>query len=189
MMAQAGDSGIDPSWILLDSQSTISVFKNPRYLTNIRRSEHTLRAITNGGHQDSNMVGDFPNLGEVWYNDESIANILSLADVCKVCRVTMDSSAEAALHVHRLDGPVMTFAEHESGLYVYAPNVTNDCVTGYSFLSTVAAQKKMFSRREIKAADAARELYSKIGRSDEAEFQTILKRNLIRNCPVTPADA
>ena len=94
MLAQANDSGIDPGWILLDSQSTISVFKNPAYLTNIRRSERTLRAITNGGHQDSNMVGDFPNLGEVWYNHNSIANILSLSDVRKVCRVTMDSDDE-----------------------------------------------------------------------------------------------
>jgi len=56
-------------------------------------------------------------------------------------------------------------------------------------LLTVAAQKHMFSQREVKAADTARELYWKIGRPDEAEFQTILRKNQIRNCPVTPADA
>ena len=190
MLAQSNDSGIDPSWILLDSQSTISVFRNPAMLTNIRRSAHTLRALTNGGHQDSNMIGDFPNLGAVWYNKDSIANILSLADVRKVCRVTMDSHNEPALHVHRIDGSVMKFTEHESGLYVYNPNQTNDIVvTGYSMLSTVAEQKKLFSRREVKAADAARELYRKIGRPDEAEFDSILRKNLIRNCPVTPGDA
>lgn len=37
MLTQANDSGIDPSWILLDSQSTISVFRNPAMLSNIRR--------------------------------------------------------------------------------------------------------------------------------------------------------
>lgn len=47
------------------SQSTISVFKNAVMLTNIQDSKHMLRAMTNGGHQDSNMIGDFPNLGEV----------------------------------------------------------------------------------------------------------------------------
>ncbi len=119
MMAQANISSIDPKWILLDSQSTISVFNNATMLRNIRKSGHTLRALTNGGHQDSNMIGDFPNLGAVWYNPDSIANILSLADVRKVCRVTMDSSNEPALWVHRLDGSVMKFAEHDSGLYVY----------------------------------------------------------------------
>jgi len=56
-------------------------------------------------------------------------------------------------------------------------------------LLTVAAQKHMFSQREVKAADTARELYWKIGRPDEAEFQTILRKNQIRNCPVTPEDA
>ena len=190
MLAQSStECGIDPNWILLDSQSTMSVFKNPAMLTNIRRSKHTLRALTNGGHQDSNMIGDFPNLGEVWYNSMSIANILSLADVRKICRVTMDSRDEPAIHVHRLDGSIMTFSEHESGLYVYNPNNSNEQVIGYSLLSTVSAQKKLFSRREVKAADDARELYRKIGRPDEAEFDSILRKNLIRNCPITSSDA
>jgi len=135
------------------------------------------------------MLGDFPNLGEVWYNSKSIANILSLADVRRVCRVTMDSSREPALHVHRLDGTVMKFIKHESGLYVYAPPVSHSGPTDYTMLSTVAEQKKLFSRREIQAADDARALYRKIGRPDEAEFQSILSQNLIRNCPITPRDA
>jgi hypothetical protein len=181
---------IDPTWILLDSQSTISVFKNPNMLTNIRKSDRTLRAITNGGYQDSNMVGDFPNLGEVWYNCNSIANILSLADVRKVCRVTMDSGIASSINVHRLDGSVMTFYEHESGLYVYSTNdESNNTVSAYTIVSTVETQKKMFTPREIKAADEARELYRKLGRPDEAEFQAILRGNSLRNCPITPLDA
>jgi hypothetical protein len=159
-------------------------------LTNIRRSDRVLRALTNGGHQDSHMVGDFPNLGEVWYNPHSIANILSLAEVRKVCRITMDSSSEdPAMHVHRLDGSVMSFTEHPSGLYVYSPNDNSTSVATYTIVSTVAKQKKMFSRREVQAADNARELYRKIGRPSEAVFQQILRQNLIRNCPVTPDDA
>jgi hypothetical protein len=188
--AREGEHGIDPDWILLNSQSTISVFKNPSFLTNILRSTHVLHAITNRGHQDSNMVGDFPNLGEVWFNRDSIANILLLADVRKVCRITMNMSAEPALLVHRLDGSIMKFLEHSSGLYIYKCYSTNDRVTGYyTMVSTVAKQKQLFSRREIKSADIARELYRKIGRPDEAEFQSILRGNRISNCPVTPDDA
>jgi hypothetical protein len=82
MLAQSRKhDGIDPSWILLDSQSTISEFCNPNMLANIRISPRALRALTNGARLDSTMLGNFPNLGEVWYNDQSIANILSLADV------------------------------------------------------------------------------------------------------------
>jgi hypothetical protein len=72
VLAQAthdeGHHEIDPDWILLDSQSTISVFKNASMLTDIRHSGRVLRAVTNGGHQDSILVGDFPNFGEVWFN-------------------------------------------------------------------------------------------------------------------------
>ena len=90
MMAQADSLLIDPQWILLDSQSTISVFNNPSMLTNIRPSGHTLRAVTNGGFQESTLIGDFPNLGPVWFNPKSIANILSLSDVQKVCPISFE---------------------------------------------------------------------------------------------------
>ena len=57
----------------------------------------------------------------------------------------------------------MVFKENKSGLYVYHPKITNDCVNGYSMLSTVAAQKLLLSQREFKATNASRELYQKIG--------------------------
>ena len=120
MLAQAGDDlGIDPNWILLDSQSTIFVFRNAAMLTNIRKSDHVLQAVAKSDHHDSNMVGDFPNLGKLWYNREFIASILLLANVSKVCRVTMDLSAEPSMNVHKLDGEVMRFLEHPSGLYEF----------------------------------------------------------------------
>jgi hypothetical protein len=73
--------GIPTSCILLDSQSNISVFNNANMISNIRRSTEELCAHTNGGTQISTQVGDFTNLGTVWYNPDSIANILSLSDV------------------------------------------------------------------------------------------------------------
>jgi hypothetical protein len=66
VLAQTSVDGIHPRFILLDSQSIISVFMNPRMLSNISPSPHPLRAIYNGGHQDSAMIDDFPVLGPVW---------------------------------------------------------------------------------------------------------------------------
>ena len=65
----------------LDSQLTVSVFKNPNFLTNIRRSNSQLKVHTNGGTQVSSLVGDIKNFGTVWYNPGSLANIFSLAAV------------------------------------------------------------------------------------------------------------
>jgi hypothetical protein len=53
----------------------------------------------------------------------------------------MDTCDEPALHVHRLNGSIMKFVEHASGLCVYNSNATNDNITGYFMLSTVAQQK------------------------------------------------
>ena len=83
-------------------------------LANIHCSDSTLCALTNGGHQDSHMIRDFTNLGKVWFNKDLIVNILSLAEVHKVCQLTMDTNSEPDMHVHILDGSVMIFKGHES---------------------------------------------------------------------------
>ena len=101
----------------------------------------------------------------------------------------MDATADKAMCVHRSDGSIMKFSEHPSGLYVFAPNGCSNKVNTCTMLSTGAEQKKMFSKREIQAADTARALYRKLGRRAEADFPSMLRGNLIRNCPVTADDA
>ena len=49
----------------------------------------------------------------------------------------MDTYDEPSILVHRLDGTVMKFLEHSSGLYVFNPNATNDCVNAYTMVTTV----------------------------------------------------
>ena len=191
LMLTQGDPGIDPSWILLDSQSTISVFHNADMLRNIRPSGRVLRAITNGGFQESKLIGDFPNLGEVWFNPDSIANILSLSHVRSVCRVTMDTADEPCLVVHRVDGSRMKFREHPCGLYVFSPpssehNTPTDACT---MLNTVKEQKKLLTPRDVSKAAEARRLYRMLGRPSEAEFLKLLSSHFLHNCPVTAADA
>jgi hypothetical protein len=48
---------IPDTWILLDSQSTVSVFKNRQLLTNIQNSPSSLHVHTNGGIQYSSQLG------------------------------------------------------------------------------------------------------------------------------------
>jgi hypothetical protein len=98
--AATGPNIIPNTRILLDSQSTVSVFKNRKLLSNIRPSPRTLHVHTNGGTQTSTEMGTVKNFGDVWFNTNSLANILSMADVRKVCRITMDTSLEAAMIVH-----------------------------------------------------------------------------------------
>ncbi len=67
----------------------------------------------------------------------------------------------------------MSFVEHPSGLFVYQEHSNSSNVSAYTLLSTVAEHQEMFSRLQVDAADAARALYQKIGRPDQAEFQPV----------------
>jgi hypothetical protein len=60
--AANGYNIIPPTWILLDSQSTVSVFKNRSLVTNIRPSTRQLRVYTNGGTQISRETCTLKNL-------------------------------------------------------------------------------------------------------------------------------
>jgi hypothetical protein len=62
VLAQAGPNIIPSTWMLLDSQSTCSVFKDRKLLTNVRDSPRTLRVYTNGGTQTSTKIGNVKNL-------------------------------------------------------------------------------------------------------------------------------
>lgn len=71
---------IPSSWVLLDSQSTVSVFRNVKYLRNIRKRTKRLKVHTNGGTHFSSLIGN-TSFGEVWYNHDSLANILFLTSI------------------------------------------------------------------------------------------------------------
>ena len=88
-------------WILLNSESTIDIIRDENLLRNIRRVEEgqEMRCFTNGGHQDSVLIGDLPGYDTVWYNPDSIANILSLARVSRSRRVTIDTGVENCFNV------------------------------------------------------------------------------------------
>jgi hypothetical protein len=105
----------------------------------------------------------------------------------------MDSSVEAAICVHKSDGSIMKFLEHESRLYYHdtaaAVTTTSTPVIDYSFLNTVDGNKRLFTRRQITQAETARRLYIDLDQPSEADFELRLRNNLIRNCPVTVEDA
>ena len=91
-LAQAQDhfpNGIPDHYVLLDSGSTVSIFCNAAMLTDIHEVDEPLYLKTNGGgEQVSYQMGTVKNLGKVWYNPDSITNILSLSQVCKERRIT-----------------------------------------------------------------------------------------------------
>ena len=74
-------AGIPASWILLDSQSTVDMFCNPKMLGNIWEAKRHLVLHCNAGTVLVTMKGDLKGYGTVWYHPTGIANILSLNNV------------------------------------------------------------------------------------------------------------
>lgn len=121
--AQTSDDHImtNRNSILLDIGSNCSVFNNRDLLAGIYKSTHTLRAYTNVGHQESNMCEMLPGFFEVWYNPDSMMNILALSDVTRKLRITMDTATECCIDVyfhHKNDHKVLKFKEMEHGLFL-----------------------------------------------------------------------
>lgn len=88
-MLTQNSSVIGDTKILLDNQSTINQFATKDLLTNIRMADCPVRVFCNAGSTVTKLEGDLGNF-PVFYNADSIANILSLKDAQRH-RVTYDS--------------------------------------------------------------------------------------------------
>jgi len=190
--AREGEQHIDRNSILLDTGSNCSVFNNKEYLINIRKSTNKLRAFTNGGHQDSDMIGCLPHFFDVWYNPESLMNILSFSEVANKYKITMDSSQSDTIKVHlNAEGKCWKFSKVDSGLYLLNSNsdkYNNASVTNYSCLTLVSDNEAQYNSREIKMAKLAQKFYTHCNCPGYAKFIAAIKNNSFRNIPFTVED-
>jgi hypothetical protein len=93
------------TWILLDNQSTVNIFYNKDLLEDVKTTRCCMHIRCNAGWSMMNMIGRLPGFpGEVWYNPNGIANILSMADTEKYFCVRYDSAKEKAFVVEKPDG-------------------------------------------------------------------------------------
>ena len=130
-------TSFDVNTILLDLGFTCSVFKNKKLLKNVHRSEVKLRAYSNDGYQDSELVEDLPDFFTVWYNPNSMLHILVLCDVRKRFRVSLDTSVNNAFLVHAKNDKTLRFREIDSGLYMLVNSLDNN-IEAYSCFTLVS---------------------------------------------------
>ena len=104
--------------LLIDTESTCSVFKNLRMLTDVKQSKTVMRIVSNGEHQDSRLNGMFPGFFCMWLNPDSLLNILLMSDVIDHFRVTMDLNVNNAINVHLNANKVLKFKNIKPGLYM-----------------------------------------------------------------------
>jgi hypothetical protein len=109
------DGWLPKTWVLLNNQSTVNIFCNKTLLKDIKDTNCCMQVRCNAGWTITKRIGCLTGYpGEVWYNPDGVANILSLTDAEKYFRIRYDSHPAKALVVEKPDGTERWFCEDRS---------------------------------------------------------------------------
>ena len=149
-----------------------------------------MRIQCNAGTRVTNLVGDLLGYGPVWFDSRAIVNVLSLKLVEEKYHVQYNSNKKEGFVVMKPNGEQFKFIQSPSGLH-YLDTTNPDPSKGVHttlVVNTVAENKKNYTNNDYLHALGAWELQITVGQPSTATFVDLLKRNVIVNCLVTPAD-
>ena len=193
------------NWLLLDSCSSVNLCCNKDILHSVKRDGETLELQTNGGTCSTDQKATLPGFGEVWYDPNSMTNVLSLGLVSKMYRVTMDSNKDNAMIVHcpwgkirftccgpniyKCDIRTIDWSSKMSDLQLPKTPDDDACIYfGINFLETVAENMRFYTTKQTMAAKRGRTMLHATGHPTVEDLKKIIMTHQIRNCPVTLQD-
>ena len=178
--------GIPDTWIILDSASSIDMFVNQDLLTDIQTSTQPITILSNAGRVTIDKFGYMPGYPEkVWYHPDGAANVLSLRNISKHFRVTMDTKQNNCLTIQATkSSQKLRFAVSPNGLYYHEIHPDAHHRVFECFLTTVSEKKAAYTQRGIQQAQMARRVQEIIMHPATRRYMDLVSKNFIRNCPI-----
>ena len=157
---------------------------------NVRRVKDIMRIQCNTGTCVTNLIGDLPGYGPVWFDPSAVANVLSLKLVKEKYHIQYNSSEDKGFVVTKATGERLRFIESASGLHYLDTSSHDGNKIGNTTLvvNTVKENRMNYTHNDYLWALRAWELQITMGRPSTTTFLDLLKKNGIANCPITPAD-
>ena len=175
-----------PFDLLLDNQSTIHIFNDSRFLKNIRKTSKTINITGIGGDLPVDRIAEAGVFGTVYYHPQAMANIISFAALedqnGKGCIQYVPSTS--SFEVSLANGQKHFSFVRRGRLSIC--NVKDDKTAGTRRVVlpiTVAENERLFTKREVQAAQKTRELKRILGFPSDADLMELLKTG-IKNAPV-----
>ena len=203
----------EQSDIILDSGSTISLFRDEAYLTSVENSKQHLVMETNAGSKMTTKIGEVPGYWDIWYDKQAISNLFSVSDmVTKGHRVQLHTDLDNAFLVTSRTGKSVRFTVDERGLYVKETIYADGYISKDSDDEEVPAlvptthhadesddesedeaehgevhttEVEGFTQREVDRAKKCRKLLHDLSAPSYADLRKLLRMNLLKNCPVS----
>ena len=202
-MAQGGDLLNDQAY--LDKCSTVTAFKNDKFLSRLRAVAAGIKINCNAGAAVTNMKGKFGRLN-MWYLPNGIANILSMQELEKMYRITY-ASWEGFYVMHTPRGKVCFYKDKHGLLYINLDESGLEAMrmlmqvsketekeelceveTGLSCVQMVCGNYEGFTRREILQTKETCRAQVMLGSPSKKDLQGLVSGNMIASFPFSLSD-
>ena len=167
--------------IILYSGYSIYPFINPQLVTDINRSNQVLHSYTTEGYKTNQTQEMVPDDGKVFYYDNSIANILSIANLVNKYRFAYDSHQNDDFPVHS-NVCIIKLRRNKQGMYVFKSTYNTE---NSNFITTVEENMVVFTSRQIDRAKLSRKIYNNVGLTTVNKFNHMVSTNMISNCTIS----
>ena len=173
-------------WLLIDSCSSTNLICDKRLLHRIFEAECPMTIHCNAGTVRITHKGYYRTYPEpMWYNPKGIANIMSLDNITKSYRITMDSRIDKAMILHKTDGSMVHITPTSKGLYHC--KIDSNVENMWSLVTTVADKAGKYTQHAIRWAQDARRFQNIIMRPGSRELMDVAVTHL-KGCSITRGD-